>query len=86
MILEAEDVAFAIGPAIGLETLEAGARVVENVGCRVQLEGRERLYRSRTPLASSVSCDRYVIAEFGAKRLHYWFSPTGFEVRNCATI
>ncbi len=39
MVVQAENARLAVVPAVGLEALEAGARVMQHVGRGVQLQG-----------------------------------------------
>ena len=50
VIVESKYTAFSIAPAIGLETFEAGARIVKDVRCRMQRQRRERFDRRLAPL------------------------------------
>jgi hypothetical protein len=70
MIVQPENPAFAVAPAVGLETFEARARIMKNMSRRVQLQRRQRLDRRRAPGAINISCDRDTIAKFSAERLH----------------
>jgi hypothetical protein len=70
MVVQAENTRLAVLPAIGFETLEAGARIMKHVRCRVHRQRRKRLDRRLAPAAVLKPRDRQVIAENGAKLGH----------------
>jgi hypothetical protein len=70
MIMEAENPRPAIAPSIGFEPFKAGARVMQDMGRRVQGQRGQRFYGRRAPGAIFIARDRDLIAEFSAKRLH----------------
>jgi hypothetical protein len=75
MIVQPENPALAVAPAVGLETFETGAGIMKDMGRRVQLQRRQWFDRRRAPGAINISCDRETIAKFSAERLHCFCNP-----------
>ena len=70
MIVQAENARLAVVPAVGLEALEACARIMQHVGCGMELQWCNGLDGRGLPGAIAILGDDEVVAENGTERGH----------------